>query len=145
MLVRVFSVKGSADSPQPGKSMRMLAMPASARASAMPPKPVFSSLLPPWPWLSTTAGKGPSPTGRVTTAGMTRPLASMLTDSAVKTASAPVSGASLEKLRRMVASSVRTAVPLGSSRSPGLPERMPEPTATAMPSAAQSATSAASA
>jgi len=49
MLVRVFLVKGSVESPQPGKSMRTEAMPASARAAATPPKPTFSSLLPPWP------------------------------------------------------------------------------------------------
>ena len=69
MLESVFSVKGAVESPQPGKSMRMEAMPASARAAATPPKPTFSSLLPPWPWFITTAGKGPSPLGMVTTAG----------------------------------------------------------------------------
>jgi len=35
MLESVFSVKGAVESPQPGKSMRMEAMPASARAAAM--------------------------------------------------------------------------------------------------------------
>ena len=56
MLLRLFSVNDSVLSPQPGKSIRIEAIPSAANSAATRGKLPPSSLEPPWPCAITTKG-----------------------------------------------------------------------------------------